>query len=157
MRADRHPERVLNQETYLLAERQVDGISFRQIAVSCRRSSHHQSSLTVGGISEAGFQIRLSQVGKVFEYLILRHVRGKIFEDFIYCDSESANAWFAAAFIGFNGDVVSIVHTGRILEAKDFVKLLFFPCQPMLPSPMIAILRGDLGGFQNGIFNKREF
>jgi hypothetical protein len=64
----------------------------------------------VSGVAEAGEDVLGSKVGKVCEDFGLGHTRGEIGKDIVHGDTHSSDARFAAAFAGFEGDDVLVVH-----------------------------------------------
>ena len=53
--------------------------------------------LKVCGVGDTGFQILACQVGKILKYLLLRHFRVKIFEDFVDSDPQGVHTELAPA------------------------------------------------------------
>jgi hypothetical protein len=64
----------------------------------------------VGGVGEAGEDVLLGEVGEVGEDFWLGHAGGKVGKYVLDGDSHASDAGFAAAFAGFKGDEVLIIH-----------------------------------------------
>jgi hypothetical protein len=98
-----------------------------RIAVSC--GDGQGLLFTVGGVSEAGEDVLLGEVGEVGEDFGVGHAGGEVGEDVVDGDSHSSNAGFAAAFAGFEGDDVLVVHgwlSGRSMPILAY-RSIFLP------------------------------
>jgi hypothetical protein len=67
----------------------------------------------IGGVGEAGEDVLLGEVGEVGENFGVGHAGGEIGEDVVDGDAHSSDAGFAAAFAGFEGNDVLVVHGSR--------------------------------------------
>ena len=94
---------------------------FRQTEVS--RSRHgNELAFTIRGKCDARLEILASQIWKVFENLIFRHIRSQVIENFINRDALSTHARFSASLVRFDRDVVSIIHRVRLRLTDEPVK-----------------------------------
>ena len=82
-------------------------------------------------VFEARLNIRPFKVRKIFEDLLRRHSAGKQFKHMAYCDSHTANGWFTAADVRYNGDAIK--HTGILNEPEKNTTLNGLNRRPYYP------------------------
>jgi hypothetical protein len=99
---------------------QSEARGFGRRAVSCRQRS--QLAFTVGGKGQAGADIFLGEIGKFGEDLGVTHTRSQIFEDIGDGHAGAADAGFAAAFAGFKGNEVMVIHRLKTIRNPAGVK-----------------------------------
>ena len=68
------------------------------------------STHTVSGVSEAGANVFLCEIGKVAKDILMRHARSQILEHIVHGDAQTANARFAQALARFNCDDLGVIH-----------------------------------------------
>jgi hypothetical protein len=64
----------------------------------------------IGGVGEAGEDVFLGEVGEVSQNFGVGHAGGEVGEDVVDGDAHASDARLAAAFTGFEGDDVLVVH-----------------------------------------------
>lgn len=99
---------VATAETHQQAARPVWATDSGRTATSC--VNRKLRALAVGRVSETSLDVLRSQVGQVFEDLLLRHSGRKVLEHVIYRDTQTTNARLATALARLDRDDVSIVH-----------------------------------------------
>ena len=87
--------------------------SSRQRAASCGGHSH-KLTLTVSGKGNARFQIFTSQVGKILEDFFFRHIGGKLLQNLVHRNSQTADTRLSATLVGVNCNVILVVHDLRL-------------------------------------------
>jgi hypothetical protein len=92
------------------------GERLSQIGASCGRNGH-ELAFTVSSKGNARFKVFTRKVRKIVQDFFFGHVRCQILQDLINSNSQTANAGFAATFVGVNRDVVLVVHEWRLRPA----------------------------------------
>lgn len=86
------------------------------------RGNRQQLALAISRKSETSPDIFGSEIREILENFILSHAGSQVFEDLIDRNAQTANAGFAAALTGLNGDQLCVVHNLRVGAAEGKVK-----------------------------------
>ncbi len=93
---------------------------FGRRGASCRQRG--QLAFAVSGKGQAGANVFLGEIGKLGEEFGVAHTRSQIFQDIGDSHAGPADAGFAAALAGFNGDNLMIIHHLKIIRNPARVK-----------------------------------
>src|SRR5215211_6458092 len=80
------------------------------------RRQRREPSLAVCGEGQTRLDVFGGQVGEICENLLLRHPAGEIFQYVGDGHAHAADAGFAAALAGLDGDDLAVVHAWMIAE-----------------------------------------
>jgi hypothetical protein len=113
--------------------------------------------LPVSSEGEAGSDVFTSQFREIGDDVLLGHSGGEIVEHIRYCNAHAANARFAAALSGFNGDIRIVVPLLNVQEIKGRFKSLTQDLLDLISRNLGSRSWNSPGMLQGKIFHRCNF